>query len=81
MPIPITVKWISFEDAEVPMNVREKILEALNWIAEGQPHHAAGIGIYELLAQRMVNLYLMGVEQGLKIGRENFRTALKEIGG
>lgn len=72
MKVAITVNWNNFIQADVPMEVREKIIESLRWVDGAH----IGVSVQDLIAQRMINIYLMGAQQGIKIARADFRAVL-----
>lgn len=75
----ITEQWGPFIQSDIPIKIRKEILEALRWIEQADPIVLQDIS-ENLLAQRMVNIYLEGVNSGLKIANQNMKATLSRIG-
>lgn len=72
----ITVDWKEFETGSIPLHIRKQVIQTIEWMYE------AGLrgGTEELLAIRMLNIYLEGTNEGIAIARKSFRNVLGEIG-
>lgn len=75
----VTINWESFDDSQVSMRVRKEIVQALGWIRKVDPDVLNIVG-EELLAQRMLNIYLIGKTEGLNQASKMFDAQLKSIG-
>jgi hypothetical protein len=69
----ITITWEGFP-SEVPGNIRKDIVEAIRWT------HESIAPSDELLATRMINLYLMGINSGINQSQQSQAKLLKSFG-
>jgi len=82
----ITMDWIRFEQASIPQNIRIDIIQAIHWVEMecGQILGHEMVTLFtgqELLAQRMINLYLTGSNDGMKDARKAMHEVMKGFSG